>query len=97
MGGKLWYRLRCALARLGFIRPGKIMYIGGSDTLPAPLSRQEEAEVIGRLANGEKSAKNILIERNLRLVVYSKRWTPTIRPKASSWRHTQANALKMRF
>ena len=70
MGGKLWYRLRCALARLGFIRPGKIMYIGGSDTLPAPLSREEEAEVIGRLANGEKSAKNILIEHNLRLVVY---------------------------
>lgn len=35
-------RLAALLARLGLAQPGKIMYIGGSDTLPAPLSREEE-------------------------------------------------------
>lgn len=46
------------------------MYIGGSDTLPPPLSRDEEAELLGRLSDGELQARQILIERNLRLVVY---------------------------
>ncbi len=58
------------LARIGILRPGKVMYIGGSDTLPTPLSRQEEAELIQRLSQGDRSVKNTLIERNLRLVVY---------------------------
>ncbi|MBQ9973475.1 MAG: RNA polymerase sporulation sigma factor SigE [Oscillospiraceae bacterium] len=58
------------LARMGILRPGKVMYIGGSDTLPTPLSRQEEAELIQRLSQGDRSVKNTLIERNLRLVVY---------------------------
>ena len=35
-----WYaRIQKLLARLGLRLPGKIMYIGGSDTLPPPLSR----------------------------------------------------------
>ena len=46
------------------------MYIGGSDTLPPPLPRQEEAEWISRLEQGELLARQTLIERNLRLVVY---------------------------
>lgn len=45
------------------------MYIGGSDTLPPPLSRTEEQELLERL-NDDPSARQILIERNLRLVVY---------------------------
>lgn len=45
------------------------MYIGGSDTLPPPLSRDEEQELLERL-NDDPSARQILIERNLRLVVY---------------------------
>ena len=48
----------------------EVFYIGGSDTLPPPLNKEEEAEVIGRLARGDLSVKSILIERNLRLVVY---------------------------
>lgn len=48
----------------------EVFYIGGSDTLPPPLNKDEEAEVIGRLARGDLSVKSILIERNLRLVVY---------------------------
>lgn len=63
-------RIRSLLIRLGLIRPGKIMYIGGSDTLPAPLSREEEAALLVRLDEGEEQARSILIERNLRLVVY---------------------------
>ena len=51
-------------------RPDKVMYIGGSDTLPPPLPRQEEAAWIARLERGELLARQTLIERNLRLVVY---------------------------
>lgn len=47
-----------------------IFYIGGSQTLPPPLSVEEETETIKRLANGDKEAKKTLVERNLRLVVY---------------------------
>ncbi|MBQ9393672.1 MAG: RNA polymerase sporulation sigma factor SigE [Oscillospiraceae bacterium] len=51
-------------------RPCKVMYIGGSDTLPPPLSREEEADAIGRLEAGDPAVRQTLIERNLRLVVY---------------------------
>ena len=46
-----------------------IFYIGGSDTLPPPLSQEEEKEIISKL-NDSEEAKTILIEHNLRLVVY---------------------------
>ena len=53
--------------------PEKIMYIGGSDVLPPPLSRPEEAETIAAMVEGDESAKQRLIEHNLRLVVYISR------------------------
>ena len=62
--------LRRLLESLGLLRPGKIQYIGGSDTLPPPLSREEEAQVLARLDAGDEGSRQILIERNLRLVVY---------------------------
>lgn len=69
--GALLIRINALLARLGIAQPGKIMYIGGSDTLPPPLSREEEGELLRRLSNGEQgSARAALIEHNLRLVVY---------------------------
>ena len=46
-----------------------IYYINGPDLLPPPLTREEESEVISRLPHDEE-ARQILIERNLRLVVY---------------------------
>ena len=55
------------------IHPDKIMYIGGSDTLPPPLKREEEAELLERLSQGDNSVRQTLIERNLRLVVYISR------------------------
>ena len=67
---KLKEGLSALHARLGLVLPGKIMYIGGSDTLPPPLTREEEGEVLARLDAGEEEARQILIERNLRLVVY---------------------------
>lgn len=72
MGLKIrWYvRLQRLLARLGLKLPGKVMYIGGSDTLPPPLTREEEAELIGRLDQEDPAVRSQLIERNLRLVVY---------------------------
>ena len=63
-------RLWGLLLRLGLVKPGKILYIGGSDTLPPPLSREEEAELLSRLGSGEETVRQTLIERNLRLVVY---------------------------
>ena len=57
-------------ARVAVLSPGKIMYIGGSDTLPPPLTREEETALLLRLDAGEDGVRQILIERNLRLVVY---------------------------
>ena len=49
---------------------GKVMYIGGSDILPPPLSNAEEQQLLAQAADGSEPAKQRLIERNLRLVVY---------------------------
>lgn len=51
-------------------KSNEIYYIGGSETLPPPLSRDEESYLLKRLPSGDKSVKAMLIERNLRLVVY---------------------------
>ena len=47
-----------------------IFYIKGSQTLPPPLSAQEESEILARIDEEGGEAKQILVERNLRLVVY---------------------------
>ncbi len=68
-----WYiRLCVALARRGVRLHGSIMYIGGSDTLPAPLTREEEGELLAQLEHEDRrsAARGRLIEHNLRLVVY---------------------------
>ena len=63
--------LKALILRLRrWIAPDRIFYIGGSDTLPPPLSREEEANLLERMTLGEDSVRSILIERNLRLVVY---------------------------
>jgi len=48
----------------------KVYYIGGNDALPPPLSKEEEDDLVARLVAGDESVRSILIERNLRLVVY---------------------------
>ena len=48
-----------------------IHYIGGAEALPAPLEPEEEQEALNALSlYGDKEAKSLLVERNLRLVVY---------------------------
>ena len=65
------------LSILGF-EPPSVFYIGGSDTLPPPLEKDEEDAYIAALERGEDSARHELIEHNLRLVVYiSKRFENT--------------------
>lgn len=51
-------------------KPDEIFYIGGSDVLPPPLPPEEERILLEQLAQNNEDAKTILIERNLRLVVY---------------------------
>lgn len=52
-------------------RESEIHYIGGADVLPAPLDAEEEAEIIADLGTeNDTRAKSVLIEHNLRLVVY---------------------------
>lgn len=50
-----------------------LFYIGGSDILPAPLDKAEEEKAIIAMENGDESAKKLLTEHNLRLVVYISR------------------------
>lgn len=62
----LWTALRL---RLRGGAPG-VFYIGGSDTMPAPLDREAERQAIRALTAGSEDAASLLIEHNLRLVVY---------------------------
>lgn len=55
---------------LALRRVESVLYIGGSDILPPPLTAAEEQTLLQRLAEGDEAAKSRLIERNLRLVVY---------------------------
>ena len=59
-----WARV---LLWLGMSR--EVYYIGKTDTLPPPLSAEEEAELIANL-DTDKRFRSVLVERNLRLVVY---------------------------
>ncbi|MCL2085272.1 MAG: RNA polymerase sporulation sigma factor SigE, partial [Oscillospiraceae bacterium] len=57
-------------ARWGFTPIESLFYIGGSETLPPPLTHEEERYLIGRYSENDDGVKAVLIERNLRLVVY---------------------------
>jgi len=50
--------------------PKAVHYVGSSEVLPPPLTREEEIHLLDRLEAGDNGVKGILIERNLRLVVY---------------------------
>ena len=58
------------LRKLGLYRENSIHYIGGSDVLPPPLKGQQEQDALEALQRGEEQAKSLLVEHNLRLVVY---------------------------
>ncbi len=58
----IWFRFRK--------KPRQVFYIGGSDVLPPPLSLEEERELLSQLPENGEAVRTVLIERNLRLVVY---------------------------
>lgn len=55
---------------LKILKKNEVHYIGGPASLPPPLSKEEEEDLISKLDSGDKNIKSALIERNLRLVVY---------------------------
>ena len=57
------------LVKLGIFNK-EVFYVGGSEALPPPLKKEEEEELVEKLLHGDESIRDILIERNLRLVVY---------------------------
>ncbi|GAB6274889.1 MAG: RNA polymerase sporulation sigma factor SigE [Peptococcaceae bacterium] len=71
-----WWRVKLlvqltivkVLQWLGWQR--EVYYIGSSETLPSPLTIEEESYLINKLEAGEGAVRTVLIERNLRLVVY---------------------------
>ena len=71
MPGKFQFRMVPAFQTVLFQKENEIHYIGGSEVLPPPLLPDEEASAIERLGKtGSEEAKSLLIEHNLRLVVY---------------------------
>lgn len=72
-----WWLKRKWTVQLIFIRLlqklglyAEIFYVGSSEALPPPLTTDEEVLLLSRLENGDQAVKSVLIERNLRLVVY---------------------------
>ena len=63
----LWHKLASLWRKINL---RGIYYVGSSEALPPPLSSDEEGELLERLEIGDPSVRDILIERNLRLVVY---------------------------
>ena len=65
--------LKAFLIRIGFLQEDMVYYIGGNDILPPPLKGQDEQDALEALEQGDETAKQLLIERNLRLVVFISR------------------------
>ena len=58
------------LVRIGILSDNGLYYIGGSDVLPPPLKGEAEQQALDALERGEEDARQLLVEHNLRLVVY---------------------------
>ncbi len=72
MKARMYLRIKYVwlLQKLGRYTAEEIHYIGGSEALPPPLNSEEERYLISKLMQEDFAVKTILIERNLRLVVY---------------------------
>ena len=69
--------LKVLLGKL-FTKYNELFFVGSTDILPEPLSKEEEEKYVELFQNGDMNAKNKLIEHNLRLVVFlSKRYENT--------------------
>lgn len=68
---RLLQKLRRLLSKIGLLPEQQgVFYIGGSVVLPPPLTADEEAAAIDGIRRGEPRCRDVLIEHNLRLVVY---------------------------
>mgnify|MGYP003296610551 CR=1 FL=1 len=63
-------KLIAFLVKIGFIQPSAVYYISGANILPPPLKGSEEQEALESLEQGNEGARNLLVEHNLRLVVF---------------------------
>ncbi len=71
MRQKFWSRGISAFRSLLYTDAGEVYYIGGADVLPSPLDNKEEEMWIAKLTTKDaREARSVLIEHNLRLVVY---------------------------
>jgi len=68
--GQFQFKLLPTVRNLVFSGQSEVHYIGGSDILPSPLEPEDEAWYLERLSQGDQEARSVLIEHNLRLVVY---------------------------
>ena len=62
--------VRDFLVWTGLFTKSYVFYIGGSEVLPPPLKGEQELDALDQLEKGNEQAKQLLIEHNLRLVVY---------------------------
>ena len=62
---RLFYKIKCLFSKVG-----ELFYIGSTDKLPPPLSKEEEEYYINMAMDGDQFARDKLIEHNLRLVVF---------------------------
>ena len=66
----MWQKLKDWINKIFSINDSQVDFIGGGEALPAPLDPEEEKSLISRYMQGDATAKSMLIEHNLRLVVY---------------------------
>lgn len=66
----MWQKIKKWLSSIFGINDSEVDFIGGGEALPAPLDPEEEKALVVRYMQGDAVAKSLLIEHNLRLVVY---------------------------
>ncbi|MEE0981684.1 MAG: sporulation sigma factor SigE, partial [Acutalibacteraceae bacterium] len=67
---KLLNKIRELVLKLKTSEYDTVFYVNGPETLPPPLSKEEEQELMDRLGDGDEAVREKLIVHNLRLVVY---------------------------
>ncbi len=67
---KLLRKIKKLIFNIKASSAGSVYYVNGPETLPPPLSKDEEAELMEKLGNGDEAVREKLIVHNLRLVVY---------------------------
>ncbi len=70
MNSKFLQKNNCSIINNEDYEYLSIFYIAGSQTLPPPLNSSDEEEALNKLSNGDNESRQLLVEHNLRLVVY---------------------------